>query len=49
MMISSGVTLDGVVRELLKPMLKDWLNANLPRLVEVEVQKEIERIRRMAQ
>lgn len=48
MMVSSGVTLDDVVRELLKPMLRDWLDANLPTLVEAEVQKEIERIRRMA-
>ena len=48
MMVQSDVTLDDVVKEMLKPMLKDWLNANLPQLVEIEVQKEIERIRRMA-
>jgi len=48
MMVQSGITLDDVVRELMKPMLKDWLDANLPQLVEIEVQKEIERIRRMA-
>ena len=48
MMVQSGVTLDDVVKEMLKPMLKDWLDANLPQLVETEVQKEIERIRRMA-
>jgi cell pole-organizing protein PopZ len=48
MMVQSGVTLDDVVKEMLKPMLKDWLDANLPQLVEIEVQKEIERIRRMA-
>jgi acyl CoA:acetate/3-ketoacid CoA transferase beta subunit len=46
--VHPGVTLDDVVRELMKPMLKDWLDANLPQLVEIEVQKEIERIRRMA-
>ena len=48
MMVQSDLTLDDVVKEMLKPMLKDWLNANLPQLVEIEVQKEIERIRRMA-
>ncbi|MEP7211078.1 MAG: DUF2497 domain-containing protein [Alphaproteobacteria bacterium] len=48
MMVHSEVTLDDVVKGMLKPMLKDWLDANLPQLVEIEVQKEIERIRRMA-
>ncbi len=48
MLVSSGATLDDVVRELLKPMLKDWLDANLPQIVEAEVAKEIDRIRRMA-
>ena len=48
MMVSTGNTLDDVVRELLKPMLKDWLEANLPQIVEAEVAKEIDRIRRMA-
>ncbi len=48
MMVSGGGTLDDVVRELLKPMLKEWLDANLPQLVEAEVAKEIDRIRRLA-
>lgn len=48
MLVSSGTTLDDVVRELLKPMLKEWLDANLPQIVESEVAKEIDRIRRMA-
>jgi cell pole-organizing protein PopZ len=48
MMVSTGATLDDVVRELMKPMLKEWLDANLPQLVEAEVAKEIDRIRRMA-
>jgi len=48
MLVSSGATLDDVVRELLKPMLKEWLDANLPQIVEAEVAKEIDRIRRMA-
>lgn len=48
MLVSSGATLDDVVRELLKPMLKQWLDANLSQIVEAEVAKEIDRIRRMA-
>ncbi len=48
MHFTSGATLDDVVRALLKPMLKEWLDANLPALVEAEVAKEIERIRRLA-
>jgi len=40
----SDNTLDGLVRELLKPMLKQWLDANLPTLVEGMVAQEISRI-----
>ncbi len=45
---TANQTIEGVVRELLKPMLKEWLDANLPQLVEAEVAKEIDRIRRLA-
>jgi hypothetical protein len=41
-----GQTLDGIVRELLRPMLKQWLDDNLPTIVEEKVQAEIERIAR---
>ncbi len=37
-------TLEGMVREMLRPMLKQWLDANLPTLVEGMVAKEIARI-----
>lgn len=37
-------TLEGLVREMLRPMMKEWLDANLPRLVEGMVAKEIARI-----
>jgi len=37
-------TLDGLVREMLRPMLKDWLDQRLPELVEALVEKEIARI-----
>lgn len=43
--VRSGETsLEGLTRDLLRPMLKDWLDANLPSLVEAMVAKEIERI-----
>ena len=37
-------TLDGLVREMLRPMVKDWLDKNLPPLVEQLVAKEIKRL-----
>ena len=37
-------TLEGLVREMLRPMLGEWLNANLPALVEDMVAREIEKI-----
>ena len=37
-------TLDGLVRSMLKPMLKEWLDTRLPALVEEMVAKEIARI-----
>ncbi len=40
----SDGTLEGLVRELLRPMLREWLDANLPTLVETMVAREIEKI-----
>jgi cell pole-organizing protein PopZ len=37
-------TLEGLVREMLKPMLADWLDAKLPEIVERQVAQEIRRI-----
>lgn len=37
-------TMEDVVLEALRPMLKDWLDTNLPPLVEAMVAKEISRI-----
>lgn len=45
---TQGQTVEGVVRELLKPMLKEWLERNLPAIVEARVEAELERIARMA-
>jgi cell pole-organizing protein PopZ len=39
-------TLEDVVAEMLQPMLKSWLDDNLPTLVERMVQDEIERVSR---
>ncbi|MDB5458250.1 MAG: pole-organizing protein PopZ [Caulobacter sp.] len=39
-------TLDDVVRELLRPLLKQWLDDNLPRIVELKVEEEVQRIAR---
>ncbi|MEO1101067.1 MAG: DUF2497 domain-containing protein [Pseudomonadota bacterium] len=41
-------TLEGMVRELLKPMMKEWLDDNLPTIVEEKVEAEVQRIARMA-
>jgi cell pole-organizing protein PopZ len=41
-----GVTLDDVVRDLLRPLLKDWLDAHLPEIVQAAVAEEVERIAR---
>jgi hypothetical protein len=48
MQVAPSQTLEGVVRDLLRPLLKQWLDEHLPLIVEAEVQKEIDRIRRLA-
>ncbi len=42
--VAGSDTLEGLVREMLRPMLKDWLDVNLPQVVERLVSKEIARI-----
>ena len=44
----AGPTLDELARALLRPMLKEWLDANLPAIVETQVRREVERIARSA-
>ena len=46
LMPKDGRTLEDVVRELLKPLLKEWLDQNLPRIVETKVEEEVHRIAR---
>jgi cell pole-organizing protein PopZ len=43
---SSDGTLEGLVREMLRPMLREWLDANLPNMVESLVAREIAKITR---
>ena len=45
-MPKEGRTLEDLVREMLKPMLRDWLDQNLSAIVEARVQAEVERISR---
>lgn len=42
--VAGSDTLEGLVREMLKPMLSEWLDANLPAIVETMVSREIARI-----
>lgn len=39
-------TLEALVSDMLRPMLKDWMDKNLPNLVEQMVREEIERVAR---
>jgi cell pole-organizing protein PopZ len=41
-----GMTLEDVTKELLRPLLKAWLDENLPRIVEAKVAEEVERVSR---
>ena len=41
---NGAVTLEGLVRELIRPMLKEWLDQHLPITVERLVREEIERL-----
>lgn len=45
-MPAAGHTLEDVVRELLRPLLKSWLDEHLPAIVEEKVQAEVERVSR---
>jgi cell pole-organizing protein PopZ len=45
-LVQNSKTLDDLVREMLRPMLQQWLDNNLPTLVERLVRQEIERVAR---
>lgn len=42
------VTLEDMVKELMKPLLKEWLDKNLPHITEKMVQREVEKLSRRA-
>lgn len=42
--VQGSDTLEGLVREMIRPMLRDWMDANLPSMVEQMVAQEIARI-----
>ena len=39
---SRDMTLEGLIREILRPLLREWLDENLPYLIERLVKKEID-------
>jgi cell pole-organizing protein PopZ len=45
-LVQNGQTLEDLVREMLRPLLKTWLDDNLPTIVERLVRAEIERVSR---
>jgi cell pole-organizing protein PopZ len=45
-LVQNARTLEDLVREMLRPLLKAWLDDNLPRMVERLVRAEIERVSR---
>ncbi len=45
--VGQGLTLEEITKELLRPMLKQWLDAHLPGIVERLVQEEIARVSRL--
>jgi uncharacterized protein len=46
MLVQNSCTLEDLVKEMLRPMLKTWLDDNLPVMVERLVRAEIERVAR---
>jgi cell pole-organizing protein PopZ len=46
---SSGRTVEQFIEDITRPMLKEWLDENLPAIVERLVQKEIQKISRRAE
>ncbi len=45
-LVIEGRTLEDVVRELLRPLLKTWLDTHLPGIVQAKVDEEVARIAR---
>lgn len=49
MPLGSGRTLEDLVKEMIRPMLKDWLDKNLQPIVEHAVRRELDRMTRRAE
>ena len=45
---AEGVTLEDIVRDMQQPMLREWMDENLPPMIERLVEKELERLARKA-
>ena len=45
----AGITVDQLVVDLLTPMLRDWLDQNLPAIVERVVEQEVKKLARRAE
>ncbi len=41
---TDGQTIEGILRELLRPMLKAWLDENLPGIVDTKVEEAIDKV-----
>lgn len=46
---AQGITVDQLVVDLLTPMLRDWLDQNLPGIVERVVEQEVKKLARRAE
>ena len=49
MTVGSHTTIEDIVKEMLRPMLKEWLDQNLPKMVEHMVRRELDRMVRRAE
>lgn len=49
MPLGSGRTLEDLVKEMIRPMLKEWLDANLAKIVDQAVRRELDRMTRRAE
>lgn len=47
--VAAGITVDQLVIDLLTPMLRDWLDQNLPAIVERVVEQEVKKLARRAE
>jgi hypothetical protein len=46
MIVNNARTIEDLIKDMLRPMLKTWLDDNLPGMVERIVRAEIERVSR---